>query len=214
MSFREIDLSSWSRKEYYEHYHADVPCTYSVTVDLDITAVREAGLKLYPTMLYLISAEVNRREEFRVTLSSDGVLGVYDRMHPCYTVFHKENETFSNLWTEFDNDYRRFCASYEEDLKLYGGVLKMDAKQGLPENNFPVSMIPWVSFSGFNLNLKTGFDYLTPIFTMGKVYERGGRSLLPFSVQVHHAVCDGFHVSRLIAGIQEGADTLPLSLGQ
>ena len=214
MNIQKIDLSTWSRKEYYEHYRSDVPSTYSVTADLDITAVRKAEFKLYPTMLYLIAAEVNRREEFRMTLSSDGTLGVYDRMLPGYTVLHKESETFSNLWTEFDDDYIRFCKAYEQDLGAYGSVPGMYPKPGLPENNFPVSMIPWVSFSGFNLNLKTGFDYLTPIFTIGKFYECAGRCLLPFSVQVHHAVCDGFHVSRLIAGIQEGANALPLLLEQ
>ena len=30
----------------------------------------------------------------------------------------------------------------------------------------------------------------------------GERVLLPLAVQVHHAVCDGFHLSRLIADVE------------
>lgn len=79
----------------------------------------------------------------------------------------------------------------------------MLGKPGMPENVFPVSMIPWATFEGFNLNLQKGYDYLLPIFTMGKFYEESGRRFLPLSVQVHHAVCDGFHLCRFLRELQE-----------
>ena len=79
----------------------------------------------------------------------------------------------------------------------------MLAKPNPPENTFPVSMIPWTSFEGFNLNLQNGYDYLLPIFTFGKYYEDGGKYYIPLSIQVHHAVCDGFHVCRFINELQE-----------
>lgn len=50
----------------------------------------------------------------------------------------------------------------------------MNAKPGVPENTFPVSMIPWTTFEGFNLNLQHGYDYLLPIFTMGRFLSRTG----------------------------------------
>ena len=68
-------------------------------------------------------------------------------------------------------------------------------------------MIPWASFTGFNLNLQRGYDYLPPIFTMGRFQEEGGRTNLPLAIQVHHAVCDGFHLSRLVADIQALIDS-------
>ena len=64
-------------------------------------------------------------------------------------------------------------------------------------------MIPWTSFEGFNLNLQKGYDYLLPVFTMGKFYEENGRRFLPSSVQVHHAVCDGFHLCRFLRELQD-----------
>nr|WP_279355025.1 CatA-like O-acetyltransferase [Enterocloster bolteae] len=51
--------------------------------------------------------------------------------------------------------------------------------------------------------------YLLPIFTMGKYYEEGGGIWLPLAVQVHHAVCDGFHVCRFINDLQAKLDALP-----
>lgn len=64
-------------------------------------------------------------------------------------------------------------------------------------------MIPWTTFEGFNLNLQKGYEYLLPIFTMGKYYEENNRYWLPLAVQVHHGVCDGFHVCRFINELQE-----------
>ena len=157
-------------------------------------------------MLYAIATIVNRHREFRTAINPQGQLGFYQEMHPCYTVFHKDTETFSNIWTEYSEDYDVFLKNYNEDISLYGGCHDMNAKPNVPENNFPVSMIPWSSFDGFNLNLQRGYGYLIPIFTMGRYYEENGRYLMPLSVQVHHAVCDGFHLCRFLDDLQRLID--------
>ncbi|WP_346676668.1 type A chloramphenicol O-acetyltransferase [Erysipelatoclostridium sp. An173] len=203
MAFKIIDRENWSRKEYFEHYFSNVPCTYSMTTKLDITKIIESKKKLYPAMLYYLTTIVNRHVEFRITFNKDNELGVYDEMLPCYTIFHKDTETFSNLWTVYCKDYEEFYKMYEDDLRQYGNQKGMFGKPDVPDNCFTVSMIPWVSFEGFNLNLQKGYDYLLPIFTMGKYYEENGRILLPLAIQVHHAVCDGFHLCRFINELQE-----------
>lgn len=63
-------------------------------------------------------------------------------------------------------------------------------------------MIPWLSFEGFNLNLQQGYDYLKPIFTMEKYVKTEHGTFLPLAIQVHHAVCDGFHVARFVEALQ------------
>ena len=120
----------------------------------------------------------------------------------------ENTETFSNLWTQYTEDYDAFCSAYRRDMEQYGAVHEMMSKPETPENTFPVSMIPWESFDGFNLNLQKGYDYLLPIFTMGRYSKCNGKIMLPLAIQVHHAVCDGFHVCRLIAGLRETIETL------
>lgn len=212
MEFERIQLDSWVRREHFEHYRSQVPCTYSMTTKLDITALVEAKVRLYPAMLYLLTRAVNRFPEFRMDFDSEGKLGVYSEMHPCYTIFHRDSETFSNLWTKYTEDYQAFCRAYERDLEQFGGNKSMMAKPGVPANTFPVSMIPWESFDGFNLNLEKGYGYLLPIFTMGRYSENNGRYLLPLSIQVNHAVCDGFHVCRFISALREMIDGNVLGL--
>lgn len=206
MDFQLIEQEAWKRKEYFDHYFKHVPCTYSMTVKLDITGLKDK--KLYPTLLYGLATIVNRHEEFRTAMNENGQVGVFSEMMPCYTIFHKDTQTFSNLWTAYTADYTEFCARYREDMERYGNTEGMMAKPNPPENTFPVSMIPWTTFEGFNLNLKNGYDYLLPIFTFGKYQQDNGKYYIPLSVQVHHAVCDGFHTSRFINELQELLDTL------
>ena len=154
MEFTYVDMAHWARQEHYHHYLSQVPCTYSMTTRLDITPILQAGHSLYPAMLHCISKTVQMHAEFRMELDADERLGYYSRLHPCYTVFHKDTETFSNLWTEYTEDYAEFCRRYRQDMERYGGVKAMQAKPDTPANTFPVSMVPWESFDGFNLNLQ------------------------------------------------------------
>lgn len=203
MKFEIINDNSWERKEYFEHYFSNIPCTYSMTVKLDITKIIEKQIKLYPTMLYYLTTVVNNHSEFRTDFNKNNEIGIYSELIPCYTVFHKDTETFSNIWTTYTPDLESFYVAYENDLKEFGNNKGMIGKPNMPDNCFTVSMIPWATFEGFNLNLKNGYTYLRPIFTMGKYYKENGKVILPLSVQVHHAVCDSFHLCRFINELQE-----------
>ncbi|WP_100331055.1 type A chloramphenicol O-acetyltransferase [Bacillus xiapuensis] len=210
MKFHAIDLDNWDRKAYFEHFLTHTRCTFSMTAIIEITELlaklREKGIKLYPAFIYMVTNIVNSRKEFRTCFDEEGRLGYWDEMTPSFTIFHNDNQTFSNLWTEYSADFHSFYKSYLEDMKLYGDAKEMNPKKFAPKNTFPVSCIPWTSFTGFNLNIYNGGTYLLPIITSGKYFKQGDKILLPISVQVHHAVCDGYHASQLFDGLQRLAD--------
>lgn len=203
MPFTLIDMNTYSRKEHFTHYSRNA-CTYSLTVTLDITRLHRHNL--YPAMLWLITDTVNQFDAFRTAMSPDGP-GVFDTMHPSYTVMDKKKETFSVIWTAFDADYPAFLAAYRADAAAYASAEAMFPKPDMPANVFDVSMLPWVNFTAFNLNLYDARNYMLPIFTMGKAQDEGGRTLLPLAIQVHHAVCDGYHVGRFVETLQAGIDS-------
>ena len=203
MAFRLIDLENWERREFYEHFIKDVVCTYSVVVNIDITNLE--GQKLYPAMIWLLTRTVNDMPEFRTALSENGP-GIYDDMHPMYTVFNKENKNFSGIWSYFSEDYSAFLKNYEEDSKEYCTSTRYAPKEGTPANAFNISMVPWVAFTNFNINVFDDGKFLLPIFTMGKFFEQDGKRLLPLAIQVHHAVCDGYHVGVFVEKLQNYID--------
>ena len=206
MAFKLIDLENWERREFYEHFINRVVCTYSAVVNIDITNLK--GQKLYPAMIWLLTKTVNDMPEFRTVLTPDGP-GIYDDMHPMYTVFNKEKKNFSGIWSYFSEDYDEFLKSYEKDSGKYSTSTRFAPKEGTPANAFNISMVPWVEFTNFNINVFDDGKFLLPIFTMGKYVEREGKRLLPLAIQAHHAVCDGYHVGLFVETLQRNIDSFP-----
>lgn len=124
-----------------------------MTIKLDITKIKSKNIKLYPTMLYYITNIVNKHDEFKTAFNENVELGIYDEMIPCYTIFHKDTKTFSNIWTKYTPNINNFYAEYENDLKQYGNKKELNTKPNTLSNIFNVSMIPWTTFESFNLNL-------------------------------------------------------------
>ena len=203
MAFQLIDMASWPRREFYEHFIKEVVCTYSAVVNIDITNLK--GQRLYPAMIWLLTKTVNDMPEFRTVLTSDGP-GIYDDMHPMYTVFNKENKNFSDIWSYFSEDYGEFLKRYEADAAAYSKSTRFAPKEGTPPNSFNISMVPWLEFAGFNINVYDEGRFLLPIFTMGKFFERDGKRFLPLAIQVNHAVCDGYHLGLFVEKLQGHID--------
>ncbi|WP_268765666.1 CatA-like O-acetyltransferase [Methanosarcina mazei] len=44
------------------------------------------------------------------------------------------------------------------------------------------------------------------MFDWGKYYEREGKFMMPFAVQVHHAFVDGIHIGKLADKLQRYLD--------
>lgn len=202
-----IDLDTWPRREAFDHYRHRVPCTYAITVELDVTAfvaaLRASSRKTYPAQLWAIATVVNRHPEFRMTLAEDGAPATWPVVDPAFTVFNSERETFAAVSVPYDPDFGRFHTAAVEVLASASDATEMFPQGGLPANAFDVSSLPWTSFTGFTLQIDGGTNHLAPIFTLGRYLEREGRTLLPLALQVHHAAADGFHTARLIRELEQ-----------
>jgi chloramphenicol O-acetyltransferase type A len=206
LEYTPVDLSRWARKEHFEVFQSFAQSTINQTVLVDITAllkhIKEVGWKFYPTIIFLLSKIVNSHAEFRMAIKNDELV-IWNEIHPSYTIFHNETETFSSLWSHYDGNIHHFQDVYSEDIARYGNNLSYWPKEESRENIFFVSAIPWVSFTSFNVNVANMQNFFAPMFTLGKYYQQDGKILLPLAIQVHHSVCDGFHVARLFNELQE-----------
>ncbi|MGR4031943.1 chloramphenicol acetyltransferase, partial [Bacillus sp. ZZQ-131] len=185
MKFHVIDREDWNREQYFEHY-LKLKCTFSMTVNVDITMLLEEvyqkGIKFYPVFIYLISRVVNNHKKFRTCFNDEGVLGYWEEMIPNYTIFHKDDKSFSSIWTDYSSDFRTFYKNYEDDMRCYANVHGLFTKENIPPNVFPISSIPWTSFTGFNLNINNDEKFLLPIITCGKYFNEGNKVMLPVSL--------------------------------
>lgn len=206
MNFEKVDIENWARKEYYETYMNVIPCTYSMSVKLDITNLRnyikENKLKFFPVILFAISKILNDHKEFKMGFNDKKELGYFSCINPSYTIFHEDTQTFSSIWSEYNEDINEFYKNVMEDLEKYKDIHKMVAKDPV-NNSFNFSSLPWVNFESFSLNLQKGYEFLAPIITVGKFYKENDKISLPLSFQIHHSVSDGFHAARFVNELQE-----------
>ena len=129
MSYQIVDLEHWDRKEFYEHFINEVVCTFSATVSLDITNLK--GCRLYPAMLWLLTKAVNQMVQFRTAHTDEGVV-IYDDLPPAYTIFNREHQNFSGIWTAFDEDYETFLRAYESDTDMHRLYILHPSRTGQP----------------------------------------------------------------------------------
>lgn len=208
MTFNQINRQTWKRNQYFENYMAS-QTSFSMTVDIDITDLyeflKEHHYKLYPALIFMTTKVVNNHIEFRTTFNSDNKLGYWCKMVPSYTIFDSTSKEFYVRWIEEYDSFKEFHKRYLE--KQEDSYEKNSfSEEDMPKNCFAISMISWQSFTGFNLNINNNTNYLLPITTFGKYYLRNDKRWLPVSIQVHHAVCDGYHASLFIEELQQLAN--------
>ncbi|EOE7172314.1 CatA-like O-acetyltransferase [Clostridioides difficile] len=72
-----------------------------------------------------------------------------------------------------------------------------------PLNFFDVSCLPWVKYNHFDVHVFDEGKFLAPVITWGKYELERERYIMPLTMNIHHAVADGFHLSRFFNEVQE-----------
>ena len=208
MRFTPIDLTAWPRGQVFYYFSKIAPTGYSLTVQTDVTAMRkavkESGCRFFPAYLWLVTKNLNAQTEFKIAVK-DGVLGYYDTLTPLYASFHRDDHTFSLMWTEYSPSFSRFHQAYLENQRRFGGThgALCQPLTPPPENAYTVSCIPWVSFTHFSVHSYENKPYYFPSVEAGQFSERDGRVYMPLSLTCHHAATDGYHVKCFLEALQE-----------
>ncbi|TCL44449.1 CatA-like O-acetyltransferase [Harryflintia acetispora] len=209
MAFQTIDYERWERREIYEAFHRT---GIYVTVQMDITELRAAlekrGLRLYPALIYCVCRVVNSHEEYRYGYDENHNIGIWDVLHPFYTLPRRDNgELFSMKYTEYAPDFTEFYRRFLEDSERGETCGRLICDEVLPKNIVGISAMPGARFSSFQFFGDQKED-LTPFVVFGKFYREGERTLIPVSGEFSHGVSDGVQISRFFEGLEDCAARL------
>lgn len=198
--YKSIDMDTWPRKSCYEYYALGSKCMCAISAEIDVTelyrAAAAAGRDFDIAFMFAVTQVLNAHEEFKVGYCSEnGQLMVWDRIVPVHRVFHEDTENFTRVCTnfsaDFDEFYRAAQKSVQEGLKSSSASVR-----DIPENNFEISFIPWLHFTAVNTKMSENGKYLAPVVTVGRADEKDGAVKMPMTMQISHAVADGFHIAR------------------
>ena len=205
MNYKTIDLNTWDRGKLFTFYIEKMRIVMSLTMDIDVTPLvrftKKNGLKFYPAMIWAVSKIVNAHDEFKYGWDADGNLIKWDVVSPSYAHFHKEDENFTKTVTEFSDDLLEFHTRFLSDREKYKDVRAIAENQ--PPNFFDVTCLPWVRYKHFDVHVFDEGKFLAPVITWGKYEPEHGKLVMPLTMNIHHAVADGFHLSRFFNEVQE-----------
>lgn len=207
-TYKKIDLETWPRRSHWNYYRNIVKAAIAMTAKVDVTPILDychsRGLSFSPVLLHAIAKTVNSLDCMKMFVDEEGNPAVWDLVHPNFTIFHKDDETFSDVWIEYMPDRDEFIQNYQKVIEEYGSKHGIKVRDGQPPNFFPVSGIPWVTYDSFNsYTTGGGLPMLFPVLNYGKYENIDGRYLMPVSITISHAAMDGYHIGRFFEELQK-----------
>ena len=201
-----IDLENWHRRELFDFFINYTNPYFNVCTKIDVTKllamVRDRpDVKVSSAIHYFGLRAANETEPFRYRLQ-DRKIVVYEVINGGTTVL-LPNESFAYAYFDYDIDFERFVAGMNravEETRNDTGPLKPTLRDDVIYH----TTLPWISFTSFAHARTPGRGDSVPRFVFGKFNKEGERVMMPFSVEVHHALMDGLHVGRFLARFEEG----------
>ena len=198
-----VDMSTDPRRAHYAFFRNVSNPWFGLTVQLDITDFLQTtkGEPFFHSFLYVVTRAFNAVPELRRRFLPDGTVVEYDRCSPSYTA-SKPDHTFAFCLVDCDTDSR--AEFIKESIRRQEAAIRTEVleDEGDALEHFFVSSLPWISYT--QVTVPSGPDgECNPRFEWGKYYEQNGRVLLPFTIFVHHALADGWHVSQFFERLQE-----------
>ncbi|PCI07504.1 MAG: chloramphenicol acetyltransferase [Flavobacteriaceae bacterium] len=207
---KKFDTDSWNRKTQYEFFKNYEDPFFNLTTQLNVTNLyqycKKNELSFFLGCLYLAGESANEMLEFRLRIIDNTVVE-FDSIDIGSTVLHDDN-TFSFCYFNRKNSIFDFDKKGKRTLQKQKENRRFDSNKNL-ENVIYCSFIPWTSFTSFKhaQNIERGSSGI-PKFVFGKYFEENAVKKMPFSIEVHHALMDGYHVGKFLEIFQDKIDGL------
>lgn len=202
---KEIDIENWSRKRQYEFFKDYQDPFFQLTANLDIsnlyTFCKKHNLSFSLACIFVAIKHINEIPEFRLRIKNGKVVQ-YDIVPIGSTVLN-EDKSFAFCDFPYVDSIFDFDKNGKEIIQQHfeGGTFDPQEDE---VQMVHCSTIPWVSFTGMK-HARKGDEAGKgiPKLVFGGFFDENGSKKIPFSVEVHHALLDGYHVGLLFKNMQQ-----------
>ncbi len=207
---QKLDKDNWERANLVKKYSEYVLPYVILSADVDVTGLyrfaKKHEVSFYCAMIHTVmrAAQEFRNLHYRVI---DGEPYLCERLDPNFTHMAPGSEDFMVLHGEYCDDLLAFCKNTQEMMKR----AEEDAKERISYSGTAevvyITCIPWIKYTQFIRTIDNAKTDNIPRFSWGKYeWDDKGRLKMPFSVQAHHALADGYHVAIYMNRVQELLD--------
>ncbi len=210
MNKKRFDLNSWNRKSQYDFFKTYDDPFFNLTTQIDITKLynycKKNDHSFFLACLYVAVESANDILEFRLRIIKEK-LYEYDSINIGSTVLNID-KTFSFCYFKRKKSIEDFDCSGKIVLQKHREGVEFDANEDYLDL-IHCSFIPWITFTSFKHARNKELELSgIPKFVFGKYFNENNSKKMPISIEVHHALMDGFHVSKFLKIFQSKINSL------
>ena len=201
-----IDIENWKRKDHFAFFHRmDYP-QFNICMDIDVSEflkfTKENELSFYYSMIFASTWIANQLDDFKYRIRDDKIV-LHDKIHPSFTDINKDknDDLFKVVTVDLNNNIFEFVKNAKEMSENQQAYFVLDKLTGRDDLVY-ITCTPWISFTHISHTISLNKNDSVPRISWGKYYKKSDKTLLPFSVQVNHALVDGFHIGKYIEKLQ------------
>ncbi|MBS1799922.1 MAG: chloramphenicol acetyltransferase [Acidobacteria bacterium] len=212
-SRQRIDMETWERRAVFNLFSTFAEPYHGVCLRVDCTETfryaKQHRLSVFLSLVHRSLAAAHMVENFRTRIV-DGAVWRYERINGGSAV-GRANGTIGFGHYNFHDDIGEFVT---EASRVVDEVKQRDDLDRYPDVNLiRYSVLPWFDFTSISHARDLSGNDSAPRITFGKITEADGRTTMPVSIHVNHALTDGLHVAQLVEHFQRLLNGPELRLG-
>tara|TARA_B100000809_G_C15018798_1_gene487677 strand:+ start:196 stop:816 length:621 start_codon:yes stop_codon:yes gene_type:complete len=190
-----IDINTWKRKQHYDHFRILKDPYFGVVFPVDVSKAydfaKTHGVSFFGKYLHDCMKAINEVDELKLRIKDDQVVK-FDTINVSATLM-RSDQTFGFSYIEFDTELDQFLSrliSEKTRIETTGALFPL-------RNDLECiycSAMPWVNFSGHKEPVSGVLDSIPKLAFSKTVKENDGKMMMNVSINVNHALVDGYHI--------------------
>ena len=198
-----INIHTWKRKQHYNHFRTLKDPFFGIVFSVDVTKAYNYALtnkvSFFGKYLHDCMLAVNEVDELKFRIVDERVVK-YDVINASATLL-RSDDTFCFSYIEFKDDLNQFLdhlTSEKNRIEDTGSLFPL-------RNDLQCihcSALPWVNFSGHKEPVSGQAESIPKLAFSKATTNARGQMIMNVSIQVNHALVDGYHVGLFVEKFQ------------
>ncbi len=198
-----IDIENWNRKAHYEHFCTLKDPYFAVTIPFNVTKAyrfsKENDISFFAKYLHDCLKAINAIENLKFRIVDNKVVE-FNVIHGSATIMRSDH-TFGFSFIDFNEDLNVFAKNVESEKQ------RIENSRDLypPKNSLDCihcSAMPWLYYTGHKEPV-SGLLESVPKVSFSKAVEKDSELTMNVSINVNHALVDGYHVGLFSEKFQQ-----------
>jgi chloramphenicol O-acetyltransferase type A len=201
-----INVNNWNRKEHFDFFSKYDNPFFGIVTEIDCThAFHESSVNNTSFFAYYMHKSItalNNVEALKYRIL-DGKVVSFDEIHVATTIARNDG-TFGFSFVHFHSDFNTFNRELKQEIENVRNSTGLRANDDSKRiDTIHYSTLPWNKFTGLTHPRNYNTDESVPKIIFGKAFTSNDKRFLPISIDAHHGLVDGLHISQYLNEFQK-----------